>query len=1038
MKNCYHSYSTKLMLTIFVVLLISVSKLLAQSVSSLTVSTNTDEVNGNTTSIATLIVTPGGTGISLREAIIAANNEPAGTNITINIPAGTYVLSITGIDENNAATGDLDIKATTAAGNKTIHLTGADSGTTTITTAAGWNDRILDLEPLSQPGTLTVNISGIKFTGGNVLSSFPSGGAILAGYATNATTISNCVFTGNTAAANGGAIAQSSGGTIHHLSITNSTFTNNTATNAVGGAVSYIGQGNVMITGCTFTNNTCGTQGGAINISGNGTGAAACDISKNNFINNNANGTTFGGAVVGMVNVQSININFNRIIGNNAANVATGKLFATGGGVVGLMNLQNNWWGTNNGPNVSTDIAGSAPSEWLQLKATASPSTICNASTSIVTASFLSNNLSSAINPTNLSAIVGVPVLFVNPVLGTLMNVQTAIQPSGTATATFTSGNIPGSGGVNAVVDNVPGSDAIANAFLQISTFPEAPVIVASQPLTICRGDSVILSASLSNYTSFAANVINFSSEYSSTSWSANQALGIPDTYPTYGDIPLSWAPLLQDGGREFIELGYANPASINFIDIYETYSPGTVDTVYVKNPFTDLWEIVYTAIAAPALPTARKLHITFPLTSFPVSAIRIAMNTAAVPDWNEIDAVSIGRENNASNFASFIWSTGATAQNITVKSSGTFSVSGIVSGGCTSSASSSANVIVNPLPTSSISSASSLTFCSGDSVLLQGTIANNRTYQWRRGNGNITGQTASSFIAKSSGTYRVMITNTITGCSKISSPKIVTVNTLPPIASITGNTPVCRGSSILLSNSTQGGTWSSLDKNVATVNNAGLVTGNLVGTAKITYTSPPNANGCSNNASVTVTVKGLPSISSTISGAKTACVGKFSQLNNTTTGGTWSTVNSGIAIVSSTGLVTGIAIGTVTITYTTAPNSSGCTNRASTSFSVTAPCLFKADFAKNSTQNEESLSGMEVSIFPNPTANLFNLKVKSPIKERISIRVLDVNGKTAFVSNCKPGQTLIFGEQLISGTYLVEVRQGNEVKTIKAVKVKM
>ena len=41
---------------------------------NITVTTTVDEVNGNTSSIANLIATPGGAGISLREAIIAANN----------------------------------------------------------------------------------------------------------------------------------------------------------------------------------------------------------------------------------------------------------------------------------------------------------------------------------------------------------------------------------------------------------------------------------------------------------------------------------------------------------------------------------------------------------------------------------------------------------------------------------------------------------------------------------------------------------------------------------------------------------------------------------------------------------------------------------------------------------------------------------------------------------------------------------------------------------------------------------------------------
>jgi hypothetical protein len=52
---------------------------------SLTVSTTADVVNGTTTSIANLVANPGPDGISLREAITAANNT-AETN-TITVPA---------------------------------------------------------------------------------------------------------------------------------------------------------------------------------------------------------------------------------------------------------------------------------------------------------------------------------------------------------------------------------------------------------------------------------------------------------------------------------------------------------------------------------------------------------------------------------------------------------------------------------------------------------------------------------------------------------------------------------------------------------------------------------------------------------------------------------------------------------------------------------------------------------------------------------------------------------------------------------------
>ena len=69
-----------------------------------------------------------------------------------------------------------------------------------------------------------------------------------------------------------------------------------------------------------------------------------------------------------------------------------------------------------------------------------------------------------------------------------------------------------------------------------------------------------------------------------------------------------------------------------------------------------------------------------------------------------------------------------------------------------------------------------------------------------------------------------------------------------------------------------------------------------------------------------------------TINGATTLCINATSQLTGSGTpaiSNPWTSSNTGVATVSSTGLVTGIASGTTTITYT---NSVGC----STTLTVT------------------------------------------------------------------------------------------------------
>ncbi|MBK8608710.1 MAG: hypothetical protein IPL84_01830 [Chitinophagaceae bacterium] len=444
----------KCLLTMFLFGLMSIGTVNAQSV---TLSTTIDENDGNTASIAALIGTPGGAGISLREAILAANNEPVGSTVTITMPVGTFPLTITGAAENVGVSGDIDVNSTVAAGMKTVTINGAGSGSTVIS-GAGLGERVFDVHAINNAGSITFNLSGVTISGASIASA--SGGAMLLGRPGDISNISNCIFSGNSAP-NSGAISQSSSLAAHDLTVTNCTFTNNTATTGGPGALNYNGIGNVTITGCTFSGNTATTSGGAVNITGGGSGPVTANILNNTFLNNTANGTQFGGAAVAITNAQTVNINFNRLFNNTSPNLNTalppnngdGRVITASGGVIGSLNVDNNWWGVNTGPvttATSRSVFGAAPTRWLNLSNTAAPASVCVGATSTITASFLANNLSEAIAPANLTALVGQPITFNTPVNGTLSAAQTTIQAAGTATVTFTA-TTAGGGSANAV-----------------------------------------------------------------------------------------------------------------------------------------------------------------------------------------------------------------------------------------------------------------------------------------------------------------------------------------------------------------------------------------------------------------------------------------------------------------------------------------------------------------------------------------------------------------------------------------------------------
>ncbi len=145
------------------------------------------------------------------------------------------------------------------------------------------------------------------------------------------------------------------------------------------------------------------------------------------------------------------------------------------------------------------------------------------------------------------------------------------------------------------------------------------------------------------------------------------------------------------------------------------------------------------------------------------------------------------------------------------------------------------------------------------------------------------------------------------------SATAVVTVYPTP--AAITGPTSVCKWDSVLLSDPTPGGTWSTGIPSLASIGTNGSVYGINHGVATFYYTLSPV--GC--RATYIVTV--LP-YAPTIAGPTSVCLGSTMMVNNVSPGGTWAGSDIHAAIDGS-GNVTGLAIGTTRITYTAV---NGCT----------------------------------------------------------------------------------------------------------------
>jgi hypothetical protein len=129
------------------------------------------------------------------------------------------------------------------------------------------------------------------------------------------------------------------------------------------------------------------------------------------------------------------------------------------------------------------------------------------------------------------------------------------------------------------------------------------------------------------------------SSEYTGGSWSAMQATGKPDTMSA-GDAPTAWASLLADGGIEWLELTYENAVTPELVRVRETFNPGAVVRLEVLDPegaWRQVWEGKDTTRDCPGW-----LELPVPALPYPIRTIRVILDTASVPGWNEIDAVEV------------------------------------------------------------------------------------------------------------------------------------------------------------------------------------------------------------------------------------------------------------------------------------------------------------------------------------------------------------------------------------------------------------
>ncbi|HTZ44398.1 MAG TPA: hypothetical protein VMB79_11105, partial [Jatrophihabitans sp.] len=480
--------------------------------STFTVSTTAD-IAANAGACGNSGITTPPSPLSLREATCLANN--VGGTVTIVIPAGHYTLT----------SGEL---APGKASGQTITITGAGSASTIID---GNNaSRVLNIDGGSVGG-VNASISGVTITKGH--DTTYGGAGILDGSYTSSTSdslsISNSVISNNTAVGSsqpGGGIQMYGG----QLTITNTTISGNTS-NVEGSGVYYQATGTaspegLTATGSTFSGNnvantvTSGASGGALalvgvagttytvtgdqftgnsassNGSAAGVGAAifqpsgSLTASQNTFTGNTVTGSGSAGPAV--YSSSTASLHYNRITGNSGSgSVATTT----------SMDVGENWWGCNAGPNQagcdSTSGATTNAGAYLKLVATASPAHVVGPNgTATISADLTTDSLGATVGGSNLGAFETLPVSFADPpgdaTVTLSTGAHTAAMASGHASIDYHSNTTVGPDNDTVTLDN-----ATVTVTLEVD---EAPTITSANSANFDLGSAGSFTVTTTGY----------------------------------------------------------------------------------------------------------------------------------------------------------------------------------------------------------------------------------------------------------------------------------------------------------------------------------------------------------------------------------------------------------------------------------------------------------------------------------------------------------------------------------------------------------
>ncbi|MBA4241538.1 MAG: hypothetical protein C0448_12490, partial [Sphingobacteriaceae bacterium] len=513
----------------------------------------------------------------------------------------------------------------------------------------------------------------------------------------------------------------------------------------------------------------------------------------------------------------------------------------------------------------------------------------------------------------------------------------------------------------NGGVISVQASNACGTSSTRIlSVSMTVPTVSITGASSVCFGSSAILTAtgSATSYT-----------------WNTTQTSNTISVSPT---ITTTYSVIGMDA------IGCQNSASktvtVNALPIISVTNPticgGATATVTASGASTYTWNtgsVGANLVVTPSVTTIYTVTGTSSLSC--VGSSTASVNVGSTPSIS-VNTSTICAGNSATLTASgvttYTWNTGATTSSIIVTPSTTtvYSVSGQQSG-CTTIASKTSTVVVNSLPTISIT-ANSSSICVGQSTSL--TVSGSVTsYTW-----NTSAITSSITVSPTVTTTYSVTGNDANGCQNTVAKNIV-VNSLPTI-SVTSPT-VCAGGTITVSASGASTyTW-----------NTGAIGSNLVVSPMVNtnYTvTGTSTQGCANTSTTSVIVDALPSISVN---TETICAGSSATITASGVSTyTWNTSETTSSIV---------VTPTSTSVYTVSGNLAGCSVVVSNTTSVNVNALPTISIsASNSVicegqTSDLTVSGSVSSYTWNTSAITPSISVSPMITTTYSVIGTDING---------------------------------------------